>query len=304
MLIFIHVPRLTIGNKGWSFYSHKFLLKNDSFNIIKHIQGSLMSKAILLIITLLLLPSTVLGAAAAGQRQQMQQQQILKQRAVMEKVMQEQKKAVAREVQRKYGDMAAQKVAEQKIKEAQKAIAIKKAAQAKAAAAQIGAAKEIMEKTAAVTRGVALEQKQIIERIAAEKMAQEALKNQPIQEFDPRPITEESADNVLDVLSQNAQVWRQIIDDEAKIFIINFYKEQYYQDDIYIRKPSFHYVELIDEMYAQTPEMLNRPFEQVLQLVAIMEYDFDNGTSPDDLARQVLGDEMYEFNRQRITNPN
>jgi hypothetical protein len=38
-----------------------------------------------------------------------------------------------------------------------------------------------------------------------------------------------------------------------------------------------------------------------LQILAITEYDFDNGMDKDALAKQVLGEAGYEENKKRIT---
>jgi len=74
----------------------------------------------------------------------------------------------------------------------------------------------------------------------------------------------------------------------------------YWKEGIYIRKPAENYVEMITHMSTQNPDVLSHPFDSVLRMAAIMEYDFDNGQNPDDLARKVLGPEAYEINRQRL----
>jgi hypothetical protein len=47
--------------------------------------------------------------------------------------------------------------------------------------------------------------------------------------------------------------------------------------------------------------MLQRPFGELIQIVAIVDYDFDNGMNKDDLARKVLGEAGFEANRKRFT---
>ena len=47
--------------------------------------------------------------------------------------------------------------------------------------------------------------------------------------------------------------------------------------------------------------MLDRPFGELLQIAAIVDYDFDNGMDKDELARKVLGEAGFEANKKRFT---
>ena len=38
-----------------------------------------------------------------------------------------------------------------------------------------------------------------------------------------------------------------------------------------------------------------------MQILAIVDYDFDNGMDKDDLARKVLGEAGFEANKKRFT---
>ena len=77
---------------------------------------------------------------------------------------------------------------------------------------------------------------------------------------------------------------------------IGLYKNQ----GITITKPAMHYVQMIDEISAQNPGVLQKPFRELLKFVAVIEYDFDSGQDKDTLARQVLGDKLYLANKQRL----
>ena len=46
--------------------------------------------------------------------------------------------------------------------------------------------------------------------------------------------------------------------------------------------------------------MLERPFGELLQILAIVDYDFDNGMDKDRLAKQVLGEVGYDENKKRF----
>ena len=46
---------------------------------------------------------------------------------------------------------------------------------------------------------------------------------------------------------------------------------------------------MIDQMADENPHMLERPFGELLQMLAIMDYDFDNGMDKDMLAKTCFG---------------
>jgi len=54
-------------------------------------------------------------------------------------------------------------------------------------------------------------------------------------------------------------------------------------------------------MLQQNPQMLERPFGELLQILAIIDYDFDNGMDKESLAKQVLGEAGYAENKKRIS---
>ena len=95
--------------------------------------------------------------------------------------------------------------------------------------------------------------------------------------------------------------WGQIIDREIKLLTVAEYIDRFRKMRITIRKSPGHYVGLIDSLAGQMDGFLSAPFLNVLSYAAIMEYDFDNGTNKDELARKTLGPEQFEINRRRLT---
>lgn len=91
-----------------------------------------------------------------------------------------------------------------------------------------------------------------------------------------------------------------MMDRRPKEETVRKYIDFFRQQNVIVRKSPGHYVDLIDQMSARNSDMLQRPFEDVFRLLTIMEYDFDNGEDPDALARQVLGEQVYQQNRQRL----
>lgn len=118
-----------------------------------------------------------------------------------------------------------------------------------------------------------------------------------------------SNDMVQDIVDINAlwaqldissKAWTLIIDTQAKVMTVNEYIERYRKEGIRILKPPASYAQMIDDLAAQNPQMLIKPFKEILQLVAIMEYDFDNGLDKDMMARKLLGEDFYQKNRKRL----
>jgi hypothetical protein len=102
-------------------------------------------------------------------------------------------------------------------------------------------------------------------------------------------------------LDTKSTVWTLLIDDKDKVMTVSEYIDRFHKQGVKINEPPAHYVEMIDQIVTQNPDMLNRPFGELVQIVAIVDYDFDNGMSKDDLARKVLGEEGFEANKKRFT---
>ena len=102
-------------------------------------------------------------------------------------------------------------------------------------------------------------------------------------------------------LDTRSTVWQILIDDQSKVLTVSEYIGRYQKMGVKITAPPEHYVQMIDQASAQNPAMLNRPFGELLEMLAIIDYDFDNGTDKDELAKKVLGEAGYEMNKKRFT---
>ena len=102
------------------------------------------------------------------------------------------------------------------------------------------------------------------------------------------------------MLDRSSQAWQKIVDADDKVYVVSHFIEKYRQQGIKIRKSPENYAALIDDMARNGPEFLANPFERVLQVVAIIEYDFDNGQNKDELARKILGEQGYLANKKRL----
>ena len=116
----------------------------------------------------------------------------------------------------------------------------------------------------------------------------------------------EGAQTVVDIadlwnsLDRSSVAWEQIVDEEIKLLTVSEYIDRFGKLGVRIRKPPGGYVKLIDALANQTVGFLDAPFMNVLSYAAIVEYDFDNGKNKDELARQVLGEDAFRANKQRI----
>lgn len=120
------------------------------------------------------------------------------------------------------------------------------------------------------------------------------------------PLMEMHVEEVVDMktiwedFEISSEAWPLIIDRDAKEVIVARFMEDFRANGVRFRQSTRHYVELIDSMSFENPDILKNSFDKVLQMVAIIEYDFDNGVNPDDLARRILGEQAYQQNKKRL----
>lgn len=119
-----------------------------------------------------------------------------------------------------------------------------------------------------------------------------------------QPLTPEDQKNLEALYTrfdQSSELWAKLPDPRVKAAIIQHYIELYGQFQIYINKPAAYYVTMIDSMAQGDPSMLQTPMDQVLRVVAIIEYDYDDGQNKDALAKSILQNEAsFRANRQRL----
>ena len=101
-------------------------------------------------------------------------------------------------------------------------------------------------------------------------------------------------------LDQKSTIWTALADEKAKLLTVSEYISRFQKEGVKIKQPPLHYVQMIDQLTTQNPQMLQRPFGDMLQVLAIIEYDFDNGMNKDDLAKKVLGEAGFAQNKQRF----
>ena len=102
---------------------------------------------------------------------------------------------------------------------------------------------------------------------------------------------------------ESSRMWPNIAEAKVRELIIIYFIDEYRNQGVTIKKSPTSYVAMIDGMARESPEMLNLAMLQVLRVAAIIEYDFDNGTDKDALAKGVLGPDGVSNNKKRLGIP-
>jgi len=118
---------------------------------------------------------------------------------------------------------------------------------------------------------------------------------------DKPPAVEQELVRILSYLQNSSEIWTQISDTRIKMLIVSRYIDLYRRQGVVIRKPVIYYTQLIDSMSSGNSTLLHQPFARVLEVAAILEYDFNNGQNKDALALKILGSrEAVMKNRERL----
>jgi hypothetical protein len=134
----------------------------------------------------------------------------------------------------------------------------------------------------------------VIERSRQEESAREERAQAEVKD-------EVDAGQLLASFEVSSEAWPLIIDEEAKDMVVSAYIDQYRTQGTVINKSSTYYTSLINAVSQQSPDMLNQPLRQVLKILAIVEYDFNNGQDKDALALKVLGSQQAVMqNKKRL----
>lgn len=167
---------------------------------------------------------------------------------------------------------------------------------------------EVDERNQAIAQAVSVAQAQALANAAAQQQAAQVAAEQAAQGSNASS-TNTPAVKVKDVvdlaevwkkLDKKSTVWTLLIDQKDKVLTVSEYIDRYQKQGVKINQPPLHYVDMIDQMIQQNPGMLQRPFSELLQIAAIVDYDFDNGMDKDDLARKILGEDAFDANKRRF----
>jgi hypothetical protein len=104
---------------------------------------------------------------------------------------------------------------------------------------------------------------------------------------------------VWDRLEDNSEVWELMIDRKPKEVTVQRQIDQYKEQGVILKKSASYYVDRIDAILEQNPEMKQYPLRNILRVLAVMDYDFNNGENKDLMAMEVLGADLYLKNKKR-----
>jgi len=97
-------------------------------------------------------------------------------------------------------------------------------------------------------------------------------------------------------------VWGTLSERE-KVNLVSYFKAKAREEGIRIRKGAKYYSELLDDFYRKHDEWRKEDVNIALKTLIIMEYDWSQkGVDKDALAREWLGDEVFEANKARVKN--
>ncbi|MDP2653581.1 MAG: hypothetical protein Q8Q08_06050 [Candidatus Omnitrophota bacterium] len=118
---------------------------------------------------------------------------------------------------------------------------------------------------------------------------------------DSEVVEEADLKDILASFEMSSRAWPLVIDREAKAVVVSYYIERFRRQGVTINKSSFFYADMVDSMVQATPDMLTQPLENIIRVLAVLEYDFNNGQDKDGMAFKVLGNrEAVKANRQRL----
>ena len=106
--------------------------------------------------------------------------------------------------------------------------------------------------------------------------------------------------DIWETFKTSSEAWPLIIDQKAKVLTVTKYIHDYQIIGVAIQKPPEYYGNLIDSMLKENESLLSRPFDEVLKIIAIIEYDFNNGQDKDSMALKILGQKAFIANKQRL----
>lgn len=104
---------------------------------------------------------------------------------------------------------------------------------------------------------------------------------------------------MMGMLSQNMTIWNLLPPDSKKRAVeasILVYRNR---DNAAILNPAEGYVTRIDDSIKNNPQLQGLDLMQLLKILAVMEYDFYNGQNKDALAKEILGEKMYQSIKMR-----
>ena len=267
--------------------------------------------------------STAYAGGAMMQRQRAQKQMLIQRR-----IQQEQMRRAAERARQ----VAVQRARQAQIEQVKETLIKKELIERQMAVAQYQAASQAVAAQQEAVKQAAVMQHQIKQQAtrAQQKAVQQILLDRALKRESSQSVVQASAqagfqagmyygqqmaaadaeaqevvtlDQMVGALEESSHPWPLMIDIQAKQAVVEHFIQKFRRQGVEINRPAIYYAHMIDSMAKDAPQMLDNSFDRVLQVVAIIEYDFDNGQDKDAMALQILGEEGFRSNRQRLGLP-
>jgi len=230
----------------------------------------------------------------AYRQQAIQQQKAYRQQAIQQqkeayrqRSLQQQQAVQQRQIQQQQQAYRQRVIRQQQLAAQQRAIQQQKAAAQQRANAQ--------------QKAIAQQALQRKRNLQVEVAAPRPQQNRSIPKQDEKEVKEiVTLAQIWRSMETTSEVWTLMMDTNPKVATVDKYIEWYKQRGIVIQNPPIYYVQMIDTMAQNNPSMLQNPFGEVLKKLAIIEYDFNNGRDKDLMAREILGEEAFQRNKERL----
>ncbi len=118
------------------------------------------------------------------------------------------------------------------------------------------------------------------------------------QNLPPRKSPEEY-NAMMGDLSQSLQNWQSLHPDDQRLAVAAIMQLLAQQKRGTMTLPPAYYADRINQTMQVNQEVMTMPLDRVLVIMAVMDYDFDNGQDKELLAQEVLGPSMYAANKAR-----
>lgn len=90
------------------------------------------------------------------------------------------------------------------------------------------------------------------------------------------------------------------VDKKTRIQLVKDFVRDVKKQGVTVSKDAAFYCQKLDSLYAAKPSLLTEPVWKVLKTSMIMEYDWkEKGVDQDNLAREWLGEKLYDKNKER-----
>ena len=116
----------------------------------------------------------------------------------------------------------------------------------------------------------------------------------------PSPLSAKEYPAMLASLSKDLNIWNRLHPADQLVAVAAVMDLFVKQNQVKFTKSPEFYVRRLNQTLMTNGEIRAMPLDRVMMILSVMEYDFDNGQDKDELARQILGPDMYKANQERL----